>query len=168
MKLISGFTQTPEGSFGALETEAGEVVASGWTDSEQALLARIPRLADASVTAGTPACLVAAAAHGDGELGAIDAVPVLQFGTPLQLRFWRELRGIPAGAPISYAQLAEAAEVPAAVRAAGAACGRNAPALFVPCHRVVGSGGAVTGFAWGVEVKRALLAREAVAAAAQH
>lgn len=161
MRLVSGFTRTPEGAFGVLETEAGEVVAAGWTDRVDALIARVPRMTDATITRGVPAALAAATAHGDGDLAAIDRVAVLQFGTALQLRFWRELRAIPAGAPISYAKLAALAEVPRAVRAAGAACGRNAPALFVPCHRVVATGGAVTGFAWGVEVKRALLAREA-------
>ena len=65
------------------------------------------------------------------------------------------------GQPLSYALFAERIGRPSAVRAAAAICARNAPALFVPCHRVLRTGGALGGFAWGVEVKRSLLEREA-------
>jgi len=97
---------------------------------------------------------------------AIDAVPVRQFGTPLQTVSWTELRRIAPGAPITYTELAARSGNARAVRAAASACARNAPALFVPCHRVVNTAGGLAGFAWGIPVKRALLAREAAASSA--
>jgi methylated-DNA-[protein]-cysteine S-methyltransferase len=68
---------------------------------------------------------------------------------------------VPAGAPVTYAELAAKAGRPAAVRAAAGACGSNAAALFVPCHRVLRTGGALGGFRWGLDVKRWLLDHEA-------
>ena len=94
---------------------------------------------------------------------AIDAVPVSQTGTTLQRAGWAALRGIAPGRPLTYTEFAEALGSPSAVRAAAAICARNAPALFVPCHRVLRSDGTLGGFAWGRDVKRSLLAREAVA-----
>ena len=75
---------------------------------------------------------------------------------------WDALRWIAPGRPLSYTELAVALGSPRAVRAAAAICARNAPALFVPCHRVCRSDGGLGGFAWGLEVKQALLARESV------
>ena len=74
---------------------------------------------------------------------------------------WRALRAIPPGHTRSYAELARAVGRPAAVRAVGAAVGRNPLSVFVPCHRVVGSDGSLTGYAGGLDRKRALLALEA-------
>jgi len=74
---------------------------------------------------------------------------------------WEALRRIAPGQPLTYAEFATALGSPNAVRAAASICARNAPALFVPCHRVLRTGGAMGGFAWGVEVKQALLDREA-------
>jgi methylated-DNA-[protein]-cysteine S-methyltransferase len=67
------------------------------------------------------------------------------------------------GRPLSYAEFAAALGQPSAVRAAASICARNAPALFVPCHRVLRSDGSLGGFAWGLDVKRSLLSREAAA-----
>ena len=89
------------------------------------------------------------------------AVPVRQHGTDLQHRGWEALRRIAPGAPLAYAEFAAELGSPSAVRAAASICARNAVALFVPCHRVLRSDGSLGGFAWGVEVKRSLLAREA-------
>jgi len=88
-------------------------------------------------------------------------VAVAQDGTALQQQGWAALRRIVPGAPLSYAGFADALGQPSAVRAAASICARNAPALFVPCHRVLRSDGTLGGFAWGLDVKRALLAREA-------
>ena len=81
-------------------------------------------------------------------------------GTPFQQAVWREIARIPAGATVSYAELARRAGFPGAARAAGAATGRNPLSIVVPCHRVVGSAGALTGYAGGLERKARLLALE--------
>lgn len=90
----------------------------------------------------------------------------LSGGTPFQQSVWRVLLGIPRGETRSYAEVARRAGAPAAVRAVGAAVGRNPISLVVPCHRVLGAGGALTGYAGGLERKRALLALEAPAGTA--
>ncbi|MDM0110620.1 bifunctional DNA-binding transcriptional regulator/O6-methylguanine-DNA methyltransferase Ada [Variovorax sp. J22R133] len=82
-------------------------------------------------------------------------------GTAFQQRVWRALRDIPAGETASYAQVAERIGSPSSVRAVAQACGANTLAVAIPCHRVVRSDGALSGYRWGVERKRALLAREA-------
>lgn len=84
-------------------------------------------------------------------------------GTPLQEAVWAALRDIPAGRTASYAEVARAIGRPSAVRAVAQACGANPLAVVTPCHRVVRSDGALSGYRWGVERKRALLAREAAA-----
>ena len=82
-------------------------------------------------------------------------------GTAFQQRVWQALRDIPAGQTASYADIAERIGKPRAVRAVAQACGANALAVAIPCHRVVRRDGALSGYRWGVERKRALLAREA-------
>lgn len=81
-------------------------------------------------------------------------------GTGFQRRVWSALQSIPRGETRTYAGIARAIGAPAAVRAVGAAVGRNPLSILVPCHRVVGSSGALTGFAGGVERKRWLLTHE--------
>lgn len=85
------------------------------------------------------------------------ALPLALAGTPFQLRVWRALLRIPYAATITYAELARHAGRPAAVRAAGAANARNPLSIVVPCHRVVGRDGALTGYGGGLAVKAALL-----------
>jgi AraC family transcriptional regulator of adaptative response/methylated-DNA-[protein]-cysteine methyltransferase len=82
-------------------------------------------------------------------------------GTPFQIRVWRALLHIPAGAAISYGQLARAAGNPDAARAVGTAVGRNAIAFLIPCHRVIRETGVIGHYRWSPERKRALLAWEA-------
>ncbi len=89
--------------------------------------------------------------------GTLDAVPADLRGTAFQERVWEALRAIPAGETRSYAEVAAAIGRPAAARAVARACATNRVALVVPCHRVVGSGGAVSGYRWGVARKQALL-----------
>jgi AraC family transcriptional regulator of adaptative response/methylated-DNA-[protein]-cysteine methyltransferase len=84
-------------------------------------------------------------------------------GTPFQQRVWQVLREIPAHSTLSYADVAVRIGSPKAVRAVAQACAANKLAVAIPCHRVVRSDGALSGYAWGVERKRALLAREAQA-----
>ena len=82
-------------------------------------------------------------------------------GTAFQQRVWQALRAIPPGRTASYAEVAAAIGAPKAVRAVAGACAANALAVAIPCHRVVRTDGALSGYRWGVERKRALLAREA-------
>ncbi len=82
-------------------------------------------------------------------------------GTAFQERVWQVLRSIPAGTTLTYAQVAERLGTPKAVRAVAGACAANAIAVAIPCHRVVRTGGDLSGYRWGVARKRALLAREA-------
>lgn len=89
-------------------------------------------------------------------------VPLDPAGTAFQQAVWRALRRIPAGATRSYAQIARLAGRPRAARAVGAAIGRNPVSILVPCHRVLGSDGSLTGYAGGLRRKRALLAHEGI------
>ena len=84
-------------------------------------------------------------------------------GTAFQQRVWRALRAIPAGATVSYADLAAKIGSPKAVRAVAQACAANPLAVAIPCHRVVKHDGSLSGYRWGVERKRKLLEREGAA-----
>lgn len=95
-----------------------------------------------------------------GERQCFDLPLDLAGGTPFQQAVWRALLGIAWGQTRSYGQVAQLAGTPAAVRAVGAAVGRNPISLVVPCHRVLGAAGALTGYAGGLERKRALLEHE--------
>jgi methylated-DNA-[protein]-cysteine S-methyltransferase len=94
--------------------------------------------------------------------GARDAfdLPVGPPGTPFQQRVWDELARIPYGQTITYAELATRIGRPTAVRAAGAANGANPVSIVIPCHRVIGSSGALTGYSGGLDAKRFLLELE--------
>jgi methylated-DNA-[protein]-cysteine S-methyltransferase len=95
-----------------------------------------------------------------GELMAIDHLPVQTAGTPFQREVWHALRTIPCGTTVSYGKLAEGIGRPAAVRAVGLANGSNPIGVVVPCHRVVGANGSLTGYGGGIERKRWLLEHE--------
>ena len=87
-------------------------------------------------------------------------IPLLLVGTEFQQQVWRQLQEIPYGETRSYADLARTLGRPEAVRAVARASGANALSIFLPCHRVVGSDGSLTGYAGGLEAKRFLLALE--------
>jgi AraC family transcriptional regulator, regulatory protein of adaptative response / methylated-DNA-[protein]-cysteine methyltransferase len=89
------------------------------------------------------------------------ALPLDVRGTAFQQRVWQALRRVPAGETVSYAELARRIGAPQSVRAVAQACGANRLAVAIPCHRVVRSDGALSGYRWGVERKRVLLEREA-------
>jgi methylated-DNA-[protein]-cysteine S-methyltransferase len=120
--------------------------------------------------AGAPGCAVLAEAAAQlheylaGRRRAF-ALPLRAEGTPFQGAVWAALEAIPYGTTISYGELARRVGRPGAARAAGLANGRNPLSIVVPCHRVIGAGGALTGYGGGLERKRALLALEARAAA---
>lgn len=121
---------------------------------------RFPHAAitDGAVTHGELAAIIASVEDPATPL----ALPLDQHGTPFQQAVWQALRTIPAGATATYAGIAERIGLPAAVRAVAQACGANPVAVIVPCHRVVRSDGALSGYRWGMERKRALLERERV------
>ena len=163
MTATTQTVDTPDGPF-TLVADGGVVLASGWTADVDDVLARIHRSRRPdSVRDGETDAAEAVRAYYGGDLGAIDEVAVMQSGTAMQEAGWDALRRIAPGSPLSYAGFAAQLHHPGAVRAAASICARNAPALFVPCHRVVRADGSMGGFAWGVDVKRRLLDREAAA-----
>ena len=158
---------TPPGPFTVLVTADDDgrdvVLASGWTADVGDLVPvvhsslrptsvqRVDRLEVMDVVEAFHA----------GSVAAIDDVVVRQRSGPFLQEAWEVLRTVPAGTPDSYAAFAVRCGRPAAVRAAAGACARNAAALFVPCHRVLATGGGLGGFRWGTPVKRWLLDHEA-------
>jgi methylated-DNA-[protein]-cysteine S-methyltransferase len=161
---------TPVGPFTVIvnDTDSGPaVLASGWTGEIADLLPVISpslRPEEPRRVRTIDQITDAVVAYHEGAVTVIDDVPVQQRSGEFLQHAWNVLRSIPAGAPVSYTEFAAKAGRPAAVRAAGSACSRNAAALFVPCHRVVPAGGGVGGFRWGAPVKRWLLDHEATAA----
>ena len=97
-----------------------------------------------------------------GDLASLDEVEVELHGTPFQQRVWNALRTVPAGTTTSYADLAGRVGSPSAVRAVGAANGANPVAVVLPCHRIIGSNGSLTGYGGGLDRKRWLLHHEGV------
>ena len=154
---------TPPGPFTVVVSDDDVVLAAGWTADVGDLLPvvhRSLRPAGSERVARLTVLDTVEAFHA-GEVDAIDAIVVRQRSGPFLQEAWEELRRIPAGQPATYAGFAVRCGRPAAVRAAANACARNAAALFVPCHRVLGSDGGLGGFRWGTPVKRWLLDHEA-------
>jgi methylated-DNA-[protein]-cysteine S-methyltransferase len=100
------------------------------------------------------------AAYFNGEIHAIDGIPTATAGTAFQREVWRALREIPAAETISYGELARRIGRPRAVRAVGLANGSNPVGVVVPCHRVIGANGSLTGYGGGLHRKEWLLAHE--------
>lgn len=96
----------------------------------------------------------------DGDVRAIDSIEVRQDGAPFSQKAWKAMRKVRPGKTLSYADLADRSGSPAAVRAAGSACAKNAIVLIVPCHRIVKTGGALGNYAYGLEKKEWLLKHE--------
>lgn len=101
-------------------------------------------------------------AYLSGDLTAIDTISVNPGGTKFQAQVWQALRTIPAGTVMSYGELARHLGNPAAVRAVGTTNGLNPISIVLPCHRVIGANGSLTGYAGGIERKRWLLEHEGV------
>ncbi len=161
MTAVIQTLSTPDGPFTLLADDRQRVLASGWTDDHSAILGRLaPQHRPVEVRDGEADAAGAVIAYYGGDLAAIDAIAVSQVGTPLQRAGWEALRTVPAGDPLTYTSFAERLGSPRAVRAAASICARNAPALFVPCHRVLRADGSLGGFAWGLDVKASLLRRE--------
>jgi methylated-DNA-[protein]-cysteine S-methyltransferase len=96
----------------------------------------------------------------DGDLSALSGIQVRQDGARFSQAAWKAMRKVKAGKVLSYADLAERAGSPAAVRAAGSACAKNGIVLVVPCHRIVKTGGALGNYAYGLAKKEWLLGHE--------
>lgn len=101
-------------------------------------------------------------AYFDGDLDAVDAIEVDTGGTPFQRQVWHALRAVPPGDTATYGGLARAIGRPRAVRAVGGANGANPVSIVLPCHRVIGGGGRLTGYGGGLPRKRWLLQHEGV------
>ncbi len=129
-------------------------------DLERDLRARFPdaRIIDADAEVDAIAGRVIR--HVESPRRALD-LPLDMRGTAFQRSVWSALREIPAGATANYSEIAIRIGMPSAVRAVAQACASNALAVVVPCHRVVRRDGELSGYRWGIERKRALLAREA-------
>jgi methylated-DNA-[protein]-cysteine S-methyltransferase len=156
---------TPLGLMLVVTDDQGRLRALDWenyADRMHRLIARIygkhgVRLVDGD---GKGAVFDKLAAFFTGDVHAIDDIPVETGGTPFQRDVWAALRDIPAGETRSYGQLAKAIGRPDAIRAAGLAIGSNPIGVVVPCHRVIGADGSLTGYAGGLERKAWLLDHE--------
>jgi methylated-DNA-[protein]-cysteine S-methyltransferase len=156
---------TPLGKLTLVADAEGRLRLVGWLEgharTERALRAFAESSSDAPQRAVDPHGLSSAlSAYFDGELGAIEGLPVRGAGTEFQRRVWGALREIPCGETWSYSQLARHIGKPPAVRAVGLANGANPIGVVVPCHRVIGADGTLTGYGGGLERKRWLLSHE--------
>jgi len=154
---------TPVGEVLLVTDGEGAVRALDFADYEDRMSRLLARHAPgATVVEGRAPDRVRRAVEGwfGGDLTALDGLTVKTGGTAFQRTVWAALRDIPAGETRSYGQLAAAIGSPKAVRAAGLANGQNPIAVIVPCHRVIGANGTLTGYAGGLERKRWLLDHE--------
>ncbi|HVY47168.1 MAG TPA: methylated-DNA--[protein]-cysteine S-methyltransferase [Minicystis sp.] len=161
-RLFLDSLDTPIGRFALVADTDGRLRFAGFETNHARMERELgvgprPALVEASNPSGLTRAL---ARYFEGELGAIDGLPVAPAGTPFQLSVWRTLLEIPSGAVWSYADVARRIGNPAAVRAVGLANGANPIAVVVPCHRVIGANGTLTGYGGGLDRKRWLLAHE--------
>jgi methylated-DNA-[protein]-cysteine S-methyltransferase len=166
LKLLQHQIDTPIGEMLIVADHEGNLRAVDWTDHETRMRRFLrlhygedgftlePSHRSSSLTSAIQSYFA-------GDLIAIDTLPVRTNGTPFQREVWHALREIPCGTTISYGQLAERIGRPSAVRAVGLANGSNPIGVIVPCHRVIGANGSLTGYGGGIERKRWLLNHEA-------
>jgi len=159
--LVQTIVSTPLGDMRLAASDTG--LAGAWFTTAQRHAPAPERWATWTQTPEHP---VLRAAHTQlnayfrAECSSFDLPLDLASGTPFQQAVWRALLGIPAGTTRSYGELAQQIQRPSAVRAVGAAIGRNPLSIVVPCHRVVGARGDLTGYAGGLDRKAALLRLE--------
>ena len=156
---------TPIGDMLLVSDREGNLRATFWTDDDEDMRRVLQRHYGTKDIELEPAhnphgLTQALAAYFAGDLHAIDKLPVQTAGTAFQREVWRALREIPCGTTISYGELARRIGRPDAVRAVGLANGSNPIGVVVPCHRVIGSNGSLTGYGGGIERKRWLLDHE--------
>jgi AraC family transcriptional regulator of adaptative response/methylated-DNA-[protein]-cysteine methyltransferase len=164
--IRTALADSPLGRILVGATEKG-VCFLGFAEPDEALLGdlrhRFPKARVIADDAALAETLRAVIAFLEEPKQALD-LPLDLRGTAFQQRVWRTLCQIPAGETRTYGQLAGMVGNPAAIRAVARSCARNPVSLAVPCHRVIGSDGNLTGYRWGVPNKRALLAKERAAA----
>jgi len=165
LELLLDRIDTPIGVLLVVADQDGNLRAVDWTDYEprmRCLLRRHYGENGFKLIPGRVSNVLTQAirSYFAGDLSAIDKLPVKTAGTPFQREVWRALRKISCGTTISYGQLAKQINRPAAVRAVGLANGSNPIGIIVPCHRVIGSNGSLTGYGGGIERKRWLLEHE--------
>jgi methylated-DNA-[protein]-cysteine S-methyltransferase len=164
LTLIQDQILTPLGQALVLTDKKGNLRAFEWLDCADRLARLLKlhygteyeivegmRLSKASLLIGK---------YFDGDLKAIDKIKIETNGTPFQKKLWAALRKIPAGKTATYAELAKKIGAPSATRAVGAANGANPISLVVPCHRLIGTNGKLTGYAGGLHRKKYLLEHE--------
>jgi methylated-DNA-[protein]-cysteine S-methyltransferase len=162
LQLLIDRIDTPIGEMLIVADREGNLRAVDWTDHEKRMRLQYGENGFRLEAARNPNGLTYAInRYFEGELTAIDILPVQTSGTPFQREVWRALRNIPCGTTVSYAKLAEQIGRPAAVRAVGLANGSNPVGVVVPCHRVIGTNGSLTGYGGGIERKSWLLEHEA-------
>jgi methylated-DNA-[protein]-cysteine S-methyltransferase len=164
-RLVHDELETPVGVLHLLADAAGRLHAVGWFDGHDrmanVLATYRSRRGGELERADDPGGLTARLrAYFAGELDAIRDLPVVFHGTDFQRAVWSALRSIPCGETLSYGELARRIGRPSAVRAVGLANGANPVGIVVPCHRVIGSNGTLTGYGGGLSRKRWLLAHE--------
>lgn len=156
---------TPIGELLIIANDQGCLRAIDWQDHETRLLQLLGRYCGKAGFTLTPrrdpgGLSTALRAYFRGNLGIVDGLKVDTGGTDFQRGVWQQLRRIRCGKTISYAELARRIGKPAAVRAVGLANGANPISIVVPCHRVIGSDGSLTGYGGGLHRKQWLLEHE--------
>ncbi|HWK48625.1 MAG TPA: methylated-DNA--[protein]-cysteine S-methyltransferase [Steroidobacter sp.] len=157
---------TPIGDMLVVADDQGRLRALGWADLEERLKRQLTsRYGDLQLRSRPVSTSIRTGllAYLDGKLDAIDSIPVESGGTAFQRSVWEQLRRIPAGTTMSYGDFAVRIGRPKAVRAVGHANGANPICIVVPCHRLLGADGSLTGYGGGLPRKRWLLDHEAAA-----
>ncbi len=165
LQLLIDRLDTPIGEMLIVADVEGNLRAAHWVDREAGMRHALRRQYGEHGFHLQPACNPNGLTHAitryfEGELTAIDFLPVETGGTPFQRDVWRALRTIPCGTTVSYAKLAAQIGRPKAVRAVGLANGSNPVGIVVPCHRVIGADGSLTGYGGGIERMSWLLEHE--------
>jgi|GEM_PF-3260223 len=152
-RIAYGFAETPFGECAALATDS-HLLALRFTENRAETLNEFQNL--------WPSATIQQGKHTESLISALfrkEEIPVLAVGTPFRLTVWEFLRTIPSSATMTYGEVAKAIGHPKSARAVGQAVGANEIAVAIPCHRVV-SANSLTGYRWGLERKRKLLAWE--------
>jgi methylated-DNA-[protein]-cysteine S-methyltransferase len=151
---------TPMGGMVVLVDDQGRLHALGFVDDDPNLARSLGTPHDVVERSDPSGLTTRLLRYFAGELTVLDDIDVAMHGTPFQCEVWAALRQIPVGETWSYAQLAAHIGRPTATRAVGSANGANPIGVVVPCHRVIGADGSLTGYAGGIARKRWLLAHE--------
>ncbi len=165
LELLIDRINTPIGEMVIIADHDGNLRVIDWTDHEARMLKFLDRHYGRGKFKLTPThnpngLSTAISRYFNGDLTAIDNLPTKTNGTAFQREVWRALREIPCGTTLSYGELAKRIGRPAAVRAVGFANGSNPVGVIVPCHRVIGANGSLTGYGGGLNRKRWLLDHE--------